>query len=551
MRALRIFFLSLLLAFIGLILYFVFRPRETVGARFRPVSGKSFQLRFQYTEMSGKKVKYTAIADQYLVDSRNFTHLLGNIKITIYTSDTVITAEQCTINPARTRYEFKGKVFLQGKGEEMSTEDAIYMPKKDVVLVRSSLQFKRGKMEGRAARGRFLLKEKLAIFINPVFKIGEVSIVGARLELHNSENVGFLKGRPAGIYLSSRTLHGPLLKFFLREGEIEKVEAVKGGRLSLGEGEGFLLAKWYEVVIDKGIKAKNTFIVKDDLNLKADQVSIEDRTKVIRAEGNLLIKGKNFRVRASSGEIEKERMLLQGEVVITKKDMKIEASSAEISRDGRKLSMEEARYVSGDLSLAASTIDVDGEDVEASGKVEGKKGDTVFKCKRLIRRDGKEFLEGKVRIVKQGNLIKGRKATIEGKTFSISDGSISTGEGYRVKGKKIIYVGDRIEVLEGASIKGEELSLLASRAVLYLKEGKLEKLEAEEVKELNLRDSTGEANFLDYDFSKKIAILKGHAKIDSPTEGVLKGEKIIFYVDEGRFEVTGRGRTSSRIKGEK
>lgn len=551
MRRLRILFLSLLIVFIGVVLYFVFRPREIASARFRPANGKSFQLSFQYTEMSGGRIKYTAMADQYMVDSRNFTHLLGNIRINIYSSDTVITAEKCTINPARTRYEFEGGVFLQGKDEEMRAEDAIYMPKKDIVLVRSNLEFKRGKMEGKAARGRFLLKEKLAIFINPVFKIGEIAVVGGRLELNNKDNIGLLRGRPAGIYLSNRALNGPKLKFFLKNEEIERVEAPEGGRLGLGNKEGYLMAGWYEVIIDKSIRGKKVYLVKEDIKLKADKLSIDDKTRKILANGHLLINGKDFNVSSKSGEIGKELMVLRGKVTIEKKDMKVKASSARITRDGSRVSLEMGRYSSSGLTLKADKIKVDGDNVEASGNVEGGKEDAVFKCDRLIRKGGKELLEGKVKIVKQGNLIRGRKATIEGRNFTILDGSVTTGEDYRVKGNKILFSGDKIEVSGEVSIKGKELSLRSSTAELLLKEGKLEMLKAFEVKELYLKDSTGEANVLDYDFSKRVATLMGHAKIDSPSEGQLKGEKIVFYVDEERFEVEGRGRTSSKIKGKK
>lgn len=552
MRKLRVLSIFLLIAFIGVVLYFVFRPKgTTTSVGFHPASGKSFQLSFQYTEMSGGKIKYTAMADQYMVDSRNFTHLLGNIRIIIYSSNAVITAEKCTINPAMTRYEFEGSVFLQGKDEEMRTEDAIYMPKKDIVLVRSALEFKRGKMEGKAVRGRFLLKEKLAIFIKPLFRIGEIAVVGGRLDLYKRDNMGLLKGRPAGIYLSSRSLNGPRLKFFLKNGEIERVEAPDGGRLGLGEKEGYLMAAWYEVIIDKNIKARKVYLVKKDIKLEADKLNIDDKTRKVFAEDHLLMKGKDFIVSARSGEIGKKFMVFKEKVTIEKKDTKVKASLAQISRDGSRVSLEMGSYNSSGLTLKADKIKVDGDNVEASGNVVGSKEDAVFKCDRVIRKEGKEFLEGKVKIVKQGNLLRGRNVTIEGKNFTILEGSIITKEEYRVKGNEIFFSGDKIKVSGEVSIKGKELSLLASSAELFFKKGNLEMLKAFEIKELHLKGSIGQANALDYDFIKRVATLKGHAKIDSPTEGQLKGEKIVFYVDEERFEVEGRGRTSSKIKGKK
>ena len=551
MKTLRILFIILLIAFLSVIMYFIFRPTESSEQPEVLYPGKSLQLKFQYTEMSGKKIKYTATADQYLVDTKGFYHLAGNIRIKIYSSEMEITAQKCTINRAKTRYEFSGSVFLKGKEVEAKTEKAVYFPKRDLVLIRSELEFKKGSIKGNAERGRFDLKEKTSFFISPSFLIGESNLAGRNLQLSENESKGELKGKPAVIAKGEKTAQGPSLNLFIEEQEIKKVIAPKGGKLVLGEKEGYLRAEWYEIDFEKGVQARNAFIVKEDVKIHASNVFIREKDKEIIVSDGVRIEKKGLSIKAFSGRIKDNQMNFKGKVEILRENDRIFAEKAVISEDGKEISLTEAEYISPSLSLKADSIKIKDRDIIAEGNVEGQKEDAALKCERLEKKGDEENLFGNIRILKRGNLIIAQNVKIANGKFIVYQGKIVTGEGYRVKGEELIYTDKNIKINKNVNITGQDLKIVCDRAELEMDGGNLKRIVATKVKSVLLKDTSGEGDRMIYDLEKEIAIFSGKAKLNSPKEGVMKGEMIKFYLKESRFEISGKGRTSSKIKREK
>ncbi len=548
MKNLRILLILFLALFIIFISYSVFSPEEDLNSFKKDIKGMSLQEKFEYTEILGGKKKYTAEAERYFVDKKGYIYLSGNINVNIFSSGFILRANKCRVNRSKKRYEFSGDVVLKGKEEETRTKEAIYFPKDGVVLIKAPLHFKRAKIEGNAKRARVLLKEKEAIFIEPSFRFGKgTRLKGRRFDLDKKSNQGILKGNPAIVSKGEKLMKGTVLELFLKGDEVEKVNASSGGKVILKKGD-FLKAAQYSFTSEGFIKAKRASLSKGKIRIGADEILIKEK---IKARGNVRIIQGSARIKAEEAELKDNTILLKKDISIVKGKTALEGESARISNDGREIFIENGTYSSGGIALSAEKIVVKGKNLEAKGKVEGKKKNTVLKCEKLIKKGEEETVEGSIKVLREGNLIKGEKVIMKGENYEIIHGNILTGGGYSIKGDSIIYSNSRIEVKNNVSIDGEDISLTSSSASVVLNKGKMEELRAEGVEKLNIKGSEGKASSLKYDFTKKIAVLEGKASINSEKQGELEGEKIIFYLNEDRFEVSGKGRTTSKLKGKK
>ncbi len=551
----------------------------------------------EYLEVEREKGKFRLKADKHYVGEDDRYHIEGNVEVVFPKrregKDIFLYGDEIIYDREGTHFLATGQAKIEHEDIVVESVSLNYEKEKELFWSEEGISFSSDRASGSAKRGAYSLKQEMISLEEDIhlemIQSQESSIPliveADRFEYSRKSKRGKIEGDVRLFHGESRA-SADILNFELSADEEQfKALFLKGnaraflieeeteGERREIEAEEITLLAFPDIPEVQEVRAKENCTYKLlSSSGGLTEIHSESMKFVLNRDGEL----EEFRAKKNARMINQEESS-EEQQVLSGEEMILEGKTNTLRVTGKGQFGVKVKSSLSDISAKEVDVSLDDNDLEAKGgikvvlKAQEKEESVgffsekqpVFITAREMRfsDEKKRFLfKERIKIWQQNEVlhageimlntetrrllcIQGVKATVPYKPKEKEE------ERVEISADIMIFKPDEnlVSYRENASLKAKEIKLQARSIHVYLEEqkGDMKKIVAQEnvIIEQSLREGRGDE--ASYDIDEEIIVLVGNPVLIEKDKGMTRGDKLTFYIADGKIAVENKGRERS------